>query len=389
MKSDISYAGIESLQSATARKNAGTVQIARPEPIIRASDVAYILFSKSDLERQNSFLIDFGMVVAERTGEAIYMRGSGSLPYIYAAFDEQKLKARSGKGARRGYLGIGFSVGNRAELEKLSKATGCAIEPVDGPGGGERVRLTDPDGFIVDVCHGRSLVDRIESDRDAIVANTPHDKRRVNQAIRTPVRPSAIERLGHVVLSASSFETSMQWYMRHLGLIPTDVQCLEDGTPALAFNRLDLGKTPADHHSLVLMQNVSAQYMHSAYETLDLDSIGQGQQHLRAKGWQHFWGIGRHILGSQIFDYWKDPEGDEVEHYADGDVFDADHETRYHPLDMGGLWAWGADVPNMAPKPTPAFLLSVLKALRSGKLTGQRLGQIKAAMSSKPRPWSR
>ena len=39
------------------------------------------------------------------------------------------------------------------------------------------------------------------------------------------------------------------------------------------------------------------------------------------------WGIGRHVLGSQLFDYWFDPDGFEYEHYTDGDVFTADHET--------------------------------------------------------------
>lgn len=386
MTAEIHYAGAETQRSATAQANAGCIRIARPAPIVRADDVAYILFSKRDLERQKAFLLDFGMRLAAETPDTLYMKGVGPLPYFYVAHDERR-RARQGRSARKGYLGIGFSVPTARDLATLSRETGQSIEAIDGPGGGQRVRLTDPDGFIVDVCHGRALVERIAT-REPIAANTPQAKRRVNDTIRTPVEPSPIERLGHVVLSVSCFETSMQWYQRHLGLIPSDVQCLEDGSPALAFNRLDRGDAPADHHSLVLTQNVAAQYMHSAYETLDLDSIGQGAQHLASKGWKHHWGIGRHILGSQIFDYWKDPEGDEMEHYADGDVFDNRRETRYHPLELGGLWAWGADVPDIAPKPTPGFIVAVIKALRSGKLTGQRLGMIKKAMSTRARPWS-
>ena len=30
---------------------------------------------------------------------------------------------------------------------------------------------------------------------------------------------------------------------------------------------------------------------------------------LAARGYPHAWGVGRHILGSQIFDYWRDPFG--------------------------------------------------------------------------------
>ena len=46
-------------------------------------------------------------------------------------------------------------------------------------------------------------------------------------------------------------------------------------------------------------------------------------QHLRDRGYRHSWGIGRHIQGSQIFDYWRDPDKMMFEHYADGDVFDS------------------------------------------------------------------
>src|SRR6266702_7292843 len=89
----------------------------------------------------------------------------------------------------------------------------------------------------------------------------------------------------------------------------------------------DLASPPADHHSLALLCGPAAKLLHVSFETLDLESVGQGHQYLRAAGWNHYWGIGRHILGSQVFDYWKDPAGDEWEHYADGDVMNADYPT--------------------------------------------------------------
>lgn len=386
MKPDINYPGSEA-QSGAATAAAGTVRIGRPEPLIKADALAYILFNKTDLELQQRFLLDFGMLVAERSSDALYMRGVGPLPYFYVAYDYRERQRKLGNDARKGYAGIGFSVLTQAELERISSATHKSIEPVDGPGGGHRVRLHDPDGFIVDVVWGREQCERIPVVA-AAPANTPLQKLRINQTVRPPLQPSPVERLGHCVLSVSSFNHSMQWYMRHLGLIPTDVQCLEDGTPALSFNRLDRGPEPADHHSLVLMQNIIPHYMHSAYETQDLDSVGQGQQYLAWKGWKHFWGIGRHILGSQIFDYWLDPEGDELEHYADGDVFDATFQTRYHRLDLGGLWAWGDDVPDaIRPRMSLAQLWAAMRAIKSGALSKQTLKMMKSAMSTQARPW--
>ena len=37
----------------------------------------------------------------------------------------------------------------------------------------------------------------------------------------------------------------------------------------------------------------------------------------------HEWGIGRHLLGSQMYDYWRDPHGFTHEHWTDGDLIDA------------------------------------------------------------------
>jgi catechol 2,3-dioxygenase-like lactoylglutathione lyase family enzyme len=387
MNSDINYPGSDA-RSAAAASAAGSIRIERREPIIAADALTYILFSKADLELQQRFLLDFGMVLAERSHDALYMRGTGPLPYFYVAYDRQQQKRKLGKAAKTGYLGIGFSVRTQADLERIRQAMRTPVEAVDGPGGGQRVRLHDPDGFIVDVVWGREYCERIPTPSSSTPVNTPSQKLRINQTVRPPLRPSPVERIGHCVLSVSNFKQSMDWYMTHLGLIPTDVQCLEDGTPALSFNRLDRGEEPADHHTLVLAQNVAPHYMHSAYETLDLDSIGQGQQYLAWRGWKHFWGIGRHILGSQIFDYWLDPEGEELEHYADGDVFDASFETRYHPLDIGGLWAWGDDVPkSMRPRLSVKQLWSAVLAIKRGKLSTQMLRMIKHAMSTQPRPW--
>ena len=63
--------------------------------------------------------------------------------------------------------------------------------------------------------------------------------------------------------------------------------------------------------------------MHSAYQVADLDALAAGGEYLRDRGYRRSWGIGRHIQGSQIFDYWRDPDGFLVEHFSDGDLFDS------------------------------------------------------------------
>jgi Leu/Phe-tRNA-protein transferase len=72
-------------------------------------------------------------------------------------------------------------------------------------------------------------------------------------------------------LGAIEFETTARWYMDNFGLIPSDIQTLEDQTPVLAFMRCDRGKEPADHHTIVVAQNVANSYSHCAFEVIDLD----------------------------------------------------------------------------------------------------------------------
>ena len=368
------YLGAESVTEQAAA-NAGSKPLARPEPLFRIDALAYVVFERPDLQRQRDFLEDFGMQVAASGDDVIYLRGHGPSPWFYCAMQGDKPR----------YVGAGYTLVSEEELLSAASHYGRPVEDVDGPGGGRRVRITDPDGFFADLVFGREEQPRIPCRDNLFDVNTPGAKPRVNSGVRSTAQPSPLEKLGHLVMAVSNFQRSADWYMENLGLIPTDVQCVADGTPVLAFLRCDRGDQPADHHTVVVVQNIAPGLMHTAYETLDLDSIGQGAQHLMWKGWKHYWGIGRHILGSQIFDYWLDPYGVEMEHYADGDVFTADHPTAYHPLTPGSLYTWGEDPPP-APKPGP---LQILKLVLSGKAKQLPpvLGKMRAALAVPARPW--
>ncbi|MFV7789142.1 hypothetical protein, partial [Enterococcus faecium] len=80
----------------------------------------------------------------------------------------------------------------------------------------------------------------------------------------------------------------------------------------------------------------------------DFDAVQIGGEWLEARGHRREWGIGRHILGSQIFDYWRDPDGNMIEHYTDSDVFDASVPSERHPAGPDTLFQWG-------PPPPPSF----------------------------------
>jgi len=318
-------------------------RIERIEPVIKADELAYVAFERKDATKMSQFLVDFGLVPLEwDVGTSLYFRAQGTAPYCVEIVPSD----------RDGFKGLGYFCREFADLEKLSAESGMPIEDVDAPGGGKRVRLTHPDGWQVDVIHGFTPAPPLGSRQDLIPLNTPTTKLRVNEGVRTPLEPTAVYRVGHIVFFTPDFEASLNWFMRWIGFLPTDVLTDADGIPCGGFFRLNRGDQPADHHNLALFPGEESAVHHVSTEAVDIDSIGQGQQYLRARGWSHFWGIGRHILGSQFFDYWHDPVGLEWEHYADGDVMTEDFEEGYYLISREELWAWGDDLPDVS-KPEP------------------------------------
>ncbi|MCG8670614.1 MAG: VOC family protein [Pseudomonadales bacterium] len=326
-----------------------------PSPTAKAQRLAHLIFERPDLQKAEAFLRDFGLVTCDRNSNSIFMRGSAEAPFCY--------EIRKGKKAQ--FLGFGLEVESREALEALSRIKGAKpIQAIATPGGGEVVRLTDPNGFLVEAVFGQTYYEEIKQ-REPLTLNTNHVER-VNAVQRVAEAPSQIIKLGHVVLETAEYQQTCAWYTAHLGLIPSDVQVLPDGSPFVTFFRFDLGDTPADHHSIAIGQGFCAQYNHSAFEVLDQDAVGMGQQVLRNKGYNHAWGIGRHILGSQIFDYWEDPWGFKHEHYCDGDRFTEDSPMGVSFANKQGLYQWGAPLPAKFIKPKINFanVIALLKNLR-------------------------
>jgi catechol 2,3-dioxygenase-like lactoylglutathione lyase family enzyme len=351
----------------------------RPAPITRVARLGGLIFEKPDLALARRFLEDFGLVMAASSAKSLDMRGTGPFPLT--------LHARHGPRSR--FVGLIFETERADDLPRLVAEAGAVPSTVGDRFGARGVQLVDPAGFEVHVVEGGTrLVPLALRASDPASANSPARTGRVNHPVRPPLGPAQVVQCAHVVLQVCDFPAASRWYMRTLGLLPSDVQVLPDGEPNLAFLRFDRGTVPADHHAVVLAGGVENAYMHSAYEVADLDAMGQGQQYLRARGWRHAWGIGRHYLGSQLFDYWFDPFGHEMEHMADSDRFDATVPPGYSLFDRKSLWMWGQDLPaHMAPPKNPLKLLRVLGSVLRGDLQGARVRQVVKAMSQRPRSW--
>ncbi|MGU7774816.1 VOC family protein [Burkholderia sp. MR1-5-21] len=345
----------------------GTAQPARhPNPTTKARALSHLVFERPDLDRAERFLNDFGLRTVSRDSESLFLRGAAATPFCYVV-------RKAGK-AR--FVGFGLEVDGMPALEKLACIPGASdVEASPWPGGGHRVQLVDPSGFRVDAIAGQAYAGALLH-RPPLLLNSVDAIVRVNATQRLPETAPEVIRLGHVVLELADFQATCAWYTRHFGFIPSDVQVLPDGSPAVTFMRLDRGSAPADHHTLALAQGFAPIFSHSAFELVDADAVGAGQRVLRESGWTHAWGIGRHILGSQVFDYWQDPWGDKHEHYCDGDLFTSDMPMGVHAVSREAMAQWGPAMPRSFTK--PKLTLSSVSALvrnlrRSPDLTFAKL----------------
>ncbi len=331
-------------------------------PVIKVRDLAWLEFAKPDLERAEAFAAAFGFSTALRTEHELHLRGtdSGTACVIIR------------KGPRSAFLGPAFRAADPRDVLRLAEATGHRVTKLPETLGGSAVDLADPSGLRVRVVSDTGDLPALQP-QAPLTLNFGHEVRRANATQRPPREPARVQRLGHVVLQTTKYRQTLDWYLEHLGLIVSDFLYYpgqRERGPVMSFIRCDRGATPADHHTLALALGPANRYVHSAYQVADLDALAAGGEYLRDHGYHHAWGIGRHIQGSQLFDYWRDPDGFMVEHFSDGDLFDNTLEPGWAPMSASGLAQWGppatADFLGIKPgKESLRELLATLAALRA------------------------
>jgi catechol 2,3-dioxygenase-like lactoylglutathione lyase family enzyme len=324
-------------------------------PVIKVHDVAWVEFEKPDLDRAEAFAHAFGFSTALHTPDELQLRGTDSgAPCVLIR-----------KGPRSRFLGAAFRAADSQDVQRLAQASARTATKLPESLGGLKVDLVDPSGTRVRVVSDAHELAPLPGQRPLIV-NTGHHVVRTNATQRPPREPAKVQRLGHVVLQTTRYRQTLDWYLEHLGLIVSDFlyfQGQRERGPVMSFIRCDRGGIPTDHHTLAMLLGPANRYVHSAYQVADLDALAAGGEYLREHGYHRSWGIGRHIQGSQIFDYWRDPDGFLVEHFSDGDRFDNTLEPGWAPMTASGLAQWG-------PPATKDFLgvkpgLETLRELRA------------------------
>jgi catechol 2,3-dioxygenase-like lactoylglutathione lyase family enzyme len=282
-------------------------------PIIKIRGLAYARLRAPDLDLAEAFLRDFGMTRSARTTSAVYMRGTGPSHHIHVV-----------ELGSPGFVGFAYTVDDPDDLERIARAAGASgIEAIDEPGGGRRVRLREPNGFQIEIVHGIETLAELPVER--YPQHATDDSMKPPTGMRVKFGPARIRRIAHGVLATPDVSGTVGWWREVLGVIPTDDLFAGSYDRLIgSFNRIDAGDQPVDHHVVFVLNNTVAGLHHLSFEVEDVEDIFFGKEHLdRVAKYEHMRGIGRHILGSQIYDYWLDPWNRMYEHWKSSERFTA------------------------------------------------------------------
>jgi catechol 2,3-dioxygenase-like lactoylglutathione lyase family enzyme len=305
-------------------------------PVMKVMDMAYGRLRAPDLEAQEEFLTHFGMVRAERTKHALYMRGTDPAHHIHVT-----------EKGEPGFVGMAYSAASAEDLERVSRVPGASgVEDIDEPGGGKRVRLTEPNGYQIEVVWGIEPLPPIPVQRAPMNTGT-EPLRRAGTLMRLPQEPTPIRRIGHGVMGSPKLVETVQWFRDTLGFLCSDDVYVERQDNLIgSFNRCDRGDAYVDHHVFFCLKHEKAGLNHLSFEVHDIDDVFAGHQRLEQLGkYEHMWGVGRHLLGSQVYDYWADPWGRVHERWADTDRLNAQSGSNLLPAHEALLSQWGGPPP--------------------------------------------
>jgi catechol 2,3-dioxygenase-like lactoylglutathione lyase family enzyme len=271
-----------------------------------------LIFGVDDVAACKQFALDYGLVATDEqnyialdgTGIEILHKDDASLPAPLS----------SGSMLRKTVYGVADQATVEAIAAELSKDREV-LTLADGS-----IEVVDDLGFVL----GFQVTIRQTLDLPAETVNAPGaaPQRGVNQIGVSKDFVAKPRSLSHVVYFVPDVAKAEAFFTERLGFVTTD-----------RFKHMGPFMRPAgtnDHHTLFFlntpphMQGVEHFTFHMSGPT----EVAQAGNALVEKGYQSFWGPGRHIFGSNWFWYFKSPFGCNIEYDADMDLHDENWVAR-------------------------------------------------------------
>lgn len=271
-----------------------------------------LLFGVDDIEGCSQYLIDYGLAAV---GKGRFEALDGTA-VIIAAKDDPSLPAplQTGSQLRKTIYGVA----DQATLDAIATELGRDRDVKRLDDGS--LEAADDVGFVL----GFQVTVRRPLSLPAEAINAPGapPQRPVNAIGVASGAQSRPRTLSHVVYFTPNFARAEAFYAERLGFVTTD-----------RFTGVGPFMRPAgtqDHHTLFFIQTPPHMQgcEHFTFHMGGPTEVMQAGNHMVSKGYQSFWGPGRHLFGSNWFWYFKSPFGCSMEYDADMDLHDEQWTAR-------------------------------------------------------------
>ncbi|WP_341217400.1 VOC family protein [Neptunomonas phycophila] len=276
-----------------------------------------IIFGVDDVAACSTFLTDYGLIpvgVTEAGGRFEALDGTA---VELAHTDDDSLPASIGNGCmmRKTVMGVADESTIEAIRVELSKDRDVR-QLADGS-----IESTDDSGFVI----GFQVTTRREVNIPGEISNVPGSpfQRPVNQlAVNAQAEQIRPRTLSHIVYFVPDPVKAEAFYVERLGFRCTD-----------RFEGVGPFLQPAgtlDHHThfLIGAPPFMTGVEHFTFHFSGPTEVMQNGSRFIEKGYQAFWGPGRHLFGSNWFWYFNSPFGCHIEMDADMDLHDKNWVAR-------------------------------------------------------------
>ena len=282
-----------------------------------------------DLNEAERFLSAFGLRV-ERGNNLLRLRTTDS-DHVWALL-------LRGPRKRFAYLAVGCY---EADFETIKAQVGEAGGVAAGPhpsGSRDGFWFLDMDGTLVQLKVAPKTMPDAKSRMQDM--NVPVNVR--GAPARSAARKVRPTRMSHMALFTANVTRAVEFYTKALGLRLSD-----RSGDIIAFT---YGRHGCDHHLLAFLAGGGNGLHHSSWDMPGVEEVGLGNTQMRASGYVHHWGPGRHVLGSNYFNYVRDSFGQWWEYSAHIDyIGKGANWVVANFADEDALYLWGPDMPEDFP----------------------------------------
>jgi catechol 2,3-dioxygenase-like lactoylglutathione lyase family enzyme len=282
-----------------------------------------------DLVEEAKFLTAFGLEV-ETQVDRLLLRTVGS-NHVWG-------QILPGEKKKLAYVSMACYEGELEGIRQQVATAGGAFEAQHPSGSADGFWFRDPDGVLFQVKVGAKTQPDQKTDMPDLTI--PSNVRGAPARSKAPLaRPT---RMSHMALFTSNVTRSLDFHIRALG-----VRLADRSGEIIAFT---YGRHGSDHHLLAFLSGGGPGLHHSSWDVPSVEDCGRTNTQLRAAGYDRHWGPGRHVLGSNYFNYAKDKFGQWWEASSHIDFIEKNADwTIANFADEDSLYLWGPDMPEEFP----------------------------------------